>query len=87
MRRAIGRPKVTQVVRLLTSGLSQREAARREGLSLGTINKIASGHHVSQFSEDSGEVQFHAVPEYECPTCRRRVTAAPCPTCIARRGR
>ena len=87
MRPSIGRGKVAQVLKLVSGGMSQRQAARVAGVSKSTAHHIVNGQHVSQFSEDSGEVAFHTCPEYACPTCRRLVTSAPCPVCVARRGR
>lgn len=87
MRKPVSYYQVATVQRLIKAGCSNREAARRAGVSAGTADKIAAGKHVSQFSESSDEVTFHDVPEYECPNCRRRVKAAPCPACVARRGR
>lgn len=84
MRKPVSHYKVVEVQRLVKIGVSAREAARRVGMSNRTASKIANGEHVSQFSETD---QLQTVAEYECPTCRRIVNTAPCPTCLARRGR
>lgn len=86
MRRPVGHHVVENIKRLVAGGMSNRQAARIVGCDDKTVGKIVKGQHCSQFSEDAGEVAFHSVPEYECPTCRRRIDVAPCPTCLARRG-
>jgi hypothetical protein len=78
---------VEEVQRLLNQGLSQREVARKVGVSRGTVHAIASGKRLPldprrPHSADE-PMEFPDGPTQRCPQCGSRVKM-PCLACRVR---
>lgn len=76
--------KVTQIERMLhEEKLSQRETARRSGVSRGTVRCIAAGRHRRRAPSEEGFANPNSSPQ-RCPECGGRVHM-PCLGCQLRR--
>jgi len=71
---------IAEVKRLLAEGLSQREIARRLGISRGTIGAIATGRR-PDYSDRADEPKIDPnAPKVRCGGCGGKV-AMPCLAC------
>lgn len=76
--------RIATVQRLLRGGMSQREVAKRTGVSRPIVIEIDNGNRSVQFSED-GPTEFQKVNAYICPGCHCKVETAPCVACSSKR--
>ena len=81
---------VEQVQQLLAAGLSQREAARKVGVSRGSVHAIATGKRTLRENPsrdaDEAELVTPRGPWQRCPQCGGRVMM-PCLACQIRQFR
>jgi hypothetical protein len=80
---------VHEIARLLFEGeLSQRQIARRLGVSRGTVQAIASGRRGLHGKAPAGDhsVSYGSSPAMRCPRCGYRIHV-PCLVCRSRQHR
>ena len=71
--------KRSEIMYLLTSGLSQRAVARRMSLSVRTVGKVFKG---TWKGTRKGKASRDKKPSDRCPGCGRMISIWPCLDCM-----